>query len=103
MALAVFPFAPVIAGFCAHLALLMNERRTIPRESVLKAGTVNFGVGDIPCTVHNLSDRGALLRVSESPWGFPDRLKLAIASERVRRPCRVVWRRGQRLGVVFVA
>jgi len=81
----------------------MNERRTISRHSGEKTGTVNFGAGDIACTVHNLSDRGAMLRVLGSPWGMPDRLDLVIASEHLRRPCRVVWRRGQRLGVVFVA
>jgi PilZ domain-containing protein len=98
----VAPF-PVASGCFAHHVMLMNEPRTIPRRSALNTGAINFGVGEIPCTVHNLSDRGALLRVSGSPWGFPDRLELVIDSERVRRPCRVAWRRGQRLGIVFAA
>jgi hypothetical protein len=56
----------------------------------LKTGRVNFGVGDMAYT-GQLSDRGAMLRALESPWGMTDRLDLAIASEHLRRPCRVVY------------
>ena len=80
----------------------MSEQRAKHRNRTYKTGTVDFGVGTFDCTVRNLTDRGAMLEAS-SPFGLPDRFKLVIASEGVRRPCRVVWRRGTRLGVVFIA
>lgn len=80
----------------------MNEQRITPRNRTLKSGAIDFGIGTLDCTVRNLTDQGAMLETA-SPFGLPDRFKLIIASDGTRRVCRVVWRRGQRLGVVFVA
>jgi hypothetical protein len=78
----------------------MPERRTTTRRRVLKTGTIDFGLGGVPCTVRNLSVGGATLELS-SPWGMPDKFDLMISSEHLRRTCRVIWRRGQKLGVAF--
>jgi len=80
----------------------MIEHRARHRNRTFKAGTIDFGVGTFDCTVRNLTDGGAMLETA-SPFGIPDRFKLIVAPDNVRRPCRVVWRRGQRLGVVFIA
>jgi hypothetical protein len=77
----------------------MNENRIGPRKRVLKTGAIEFGGGVIDCTVRNLSDTGAALSV-ESPVGIPTEFNL-IVSDQVKRMCRVVWRKENRLGVAF--
>ncbi|MCA1453033.1 PilZ domain-containing protein [Bradyrhizobium sp. BRP22] len=78
----------------------MEERRSNQRHRTLKAGTISFGGGAIDCTVCNLSERGAALDVA-SPLGIPERFTLVVESERLQRPCRVVWRKEKRIGVQF--
>jgi hypothetical protein len=78
----------------------MNEHRTSPRHRVLKAGTIEFGGAALPCTVRSLSTSGAGIEVNSPLW-FPDRFVLAIASEGLRKPCRVVRRNERRIGVAF--
>jgi hypothetical protein len=80
----------------------MEDHRTSQRIRTYKAGTIDFGLGSFECTVRNLSDKGASLETA-SPFGIPDRFNLRLASDGTRKACRVVWRRGQRLGVVFIA
>jgi hypothetical protein len=37
----------------------------------------------------------------ESPLGIPTEFTLVIPSDGVSRPCRVIWRSGNRIGVRF--
>jgi hypothetical protein len=53
----------------------------------------------IDCTVSNLSDRGARLKV-ESPIGIPDTFDLVLDNAPVRS-CRVTWRKATQIGVEF--
>ena len=70
---------------------------------MLKAGTIAFnGAGGISCIVRNMSPAGACLEV-ESQVGIPDWFILVIRSDRLQRRCRIVWRKGKRLGVAFDA
>jgi hypothetical protein len=78
----------------------MDEHRIAPRSRVLKAGTIEFGGTAIPCTVRNISASGAALEVNSPLW-FPDSFTLEIASERLRKPCHIVWRKEKRIGVTF--
>jgi len=78
----------------------MNEHRIAPRRRMLKAGTIEFGGGAIDCTVRNLSETGAALEVV-SPLFIPDRFTLFVASEQMKRPCHIVWRKEKRIGVAF--
>jgi hypothetical protein len=78
----------------------MDERRSITRHRVLKAGTIEVGGGAIDCTVRNLSNVGAALHVP-SPVGIPDQFTLVIPSEALRFACRVVWRKAERIGIRF--
>lgn len=76
-----------------------GDNRSAPRHRVLKAATISFGGGAISCTVRNLSVTGASLEVA-SPIGIPDSIVLEL--EGGGRRCRVIWRKGKRIGVRFV-
>jgi hypothetical protein len=78
----------------------MNERRSIIRKRVLKAGTIEMVRGAIDCTVRNLSKVGAALNVP-SPVGIPDEFILVIPRDELRIACRVVWRKAERIGIRF--
>jgi len=88
-----------IASWLGGVKSSMNENRIGPRKRVLKTGAIEFRGGVIDCTVRNLSDTGAALSV-ESPVGIPTEFNL-IVSDQVKRMCRVVWRKENRLGVAF--
>jgi hypothetical protein len=66
----------------------------------LKAGTITFGGGAIDCTVRNVSGTGAALEVA-SPLGIPETFALVIPSDGLHLGYRVIWRKGQRIGVAF--
>ena len=78
----------------------MMNKRTAPRQRVLKAGTIAFTGAGIDCTVRNLSETGAALEVA-SVVGIPTEFSLVIPSDNVNRKCRVVWRKLNRIGVAF--
>jgi len=79
----------------------MEEKKRAPRHRVLKAGTIDFGVGGvIDCTIRNLSATGAALDVP-TPVGIPAEFILVIPSDALRFACRVVWRKARRIGVRF--
>lgn len=78
----------------------MDERRNIPRQRVLKAGTIDIGGGAVDCTVRNLSKIGAALDVS-SPIGIPDKFVLIVPRDALRLACHVVWRKAGRIGIRF--
>jgi hypothetical protein len=78
----------------------MVEKRLLPRQRVLKAGTIEFGGGAIDCTVRNVSRIGAALEVS-SPVGIPDRFTLVVPRQGLQIACRVIYRKQRRIGVKF--
>lgn len=78
----------------------MSEQRGSRRTRALKSGKISFGGGAISCTIRNISESGAQLAV-ESPLGIPTEFMLVIPSDGVSRPCRVVWRSGNRIGMRF--
>lgn len=78
----------------------MVEKRTTNRNRVFKAGTIEFGGSAIDCTVRNVSNDGAALDVA-SPVGIPEKFTLVLPSDGLHFSCRVVWRKGSRIGVVF--
>jgi len=71
------------------------------RRRALKRARINFKgrSATIDCTVLNLSDRGARLKV-ESPIGIPDPFDLVLDNASVRG-CRVTWRKATQIGVEF--
>ena len=81
---------------------MTEERRATIRHRTLKGGRVvtNAGYSTYDCTVRNMSDAGARLRVA-SIIGIPDAFELAMDDGR-NIDCRVVWRTETELGVSFV-
>jgi hypothetical protein len=76
------------------------DKRNLPRQRVLKGGTIELeGGGGIDCRLRSLSKTGASLEV-ETPVGIPERFSLLANGS--ARPCRVVWRKPKRIGVMFV-
>jgi hypothetical protein len=78
----------------------MVETRIATRYRVSKAATIEFGGGAIDCTVRDLSTTGAALEVSNQ-IGIPAKFTLVVPGDGLHLPCRVVWRRGFRIGVAF--
>lgn len=80
----------------------MEERRATIRHRTLKGGkiAINAGFSVIDCTVRNLSDTGALLRVT-SVLGIPDSFQL-IMSDNQKFNCTVARRTATEIGVSFV-
>ena len=76
----------------------MDEHRIAPRHRVLKGARIQFGGGSIDCTVRNISETGAALDV-QSPLGIPT--EFTLVTETDRRPCRVIWRKEKRIGIIF--
>jgi hypothetical protein len=58
----------------------MTNKRTAPRQLILKAGTIAFDGTGIDCTVRNLSETGAALQVA-SVAGIPTGFSLVIQSD----------------------
>ena len=80
----------------------MQERRRVQRTRVLKAARIicDQHSSAIDCTVLNLTNVGACLRVASSldvSTGFD----LTFDSAHSSRKCRVVWRNEDELGVSF--
>lgn len=82
---------------------MIQEQRQAVRQRVLKGGKIvfNHGRSAISCTVRNLSEQGALLRV-ESIVGIPDTFVLVVASGEQPRPCQVVRRTANEVGIKFL-
>ena len=79
----------------------MIEKRTAPRQKVLKHGTLSFGGGrGLDCMVRNISSGGARLDVA-NPFDLPQSFMLLIETDQFMRRCRPVWCSGTRVGVAF--
>ena len=80
---------------------MTDEKRATIRHRTLKGGhlVVNDGFSTFDCTVRNLSESGARIRVT-SIIGIPDRFELAMDDGR-HFACSVVWRTETEFGVAF--
>ena len=73
------------------------------RKSVQQSAWIVLegGFAARPCTVVDLSDSGAKIRVVD-PTSVNSKLKLSFSRDgRKGQSCEVVWRRGQTLGLKF--
>ena len=82
--------------------MITVEHRKAKRVETLKAGMILLknGAGGIRCMIRNKSPFGACLKVINH-FGIPEDILLVIAGEHLRRPCRIVWRGNNHLGVIF--
>lgn len=74
----------------------------IHRTRVLKGGTILLGIdrSSISCTVRNMNEGGAELRVP-ADTAVPPSFLLYVAHDGLCFRCEQRWRRGERMGVEF--
>lgn len=79
-----------------------EERRRLPRMRTLLAGVATFNDrrSTVDCTIRNASEEGALLKLSEAVM-LPPVFELQIPARQKRFSARVIWRRGDGVGVTF--
>jgi hypothetical protein len=80
----------------------MDDRRNVKRTRVLRSAKIIVPRRSpvIHCTVQNITDGGACLKVANT-YGVPQTFDLTFEHGRTRRACRVVWRTNNELGVAF--
>ena len=88
---------PYIAQACHG-----NDRRAIQRTRVLRCAEIIVPRRSpvIHCTVQNITGHGACLKLANTR-GLPATSELTFEHGRTRRPCPVVWRTDDELGVTF--
>ena len=81
---------------------MAENRRAVPRTRVLRNAKIIVPRRSpvIHCTVRNITNGGACLMLS-STYGLPPNFDLTFEHGRTRRPCRVIWRTDNELGVCF--
>ena len=81
---------------------MTDEHRIAPRQRVLKGGriVINDGFSTFQCTVRNLSETGARLKMA-SIIGVPDTFELVMDDGR-KFACTVAWKTEFEIGVKFV-
>ena len=84
------------------MAVLMDEKRRIPRQRTLKTGRIVFANGSftVDCTIRNISDKGARLQVPTTVT-IPDRFTLIEGQGGASRAAQVIWRKGDLMGITF--
>jgi PAS domain-containing protein len=80
----------------------MAERRKSQRSRSLRAGKILFNSkrSVITCTLRNQSPEGASVQV-QSTVGIPAFFELLLDGEAAARPCNVVWKAQNRIGIEF--
>ncbi len=78
----------------------MLDRRKDVRATTNLRGVIKFGAAELPCTVTDLTPRGAGLSLGTT-FGVPQVFRLVIDGETNSRYCRVIWTNGKKLGVSF--
>lgn len=78
----------------------MHERRSVGRTRLLKHAMILASRTTIPCTILDLTNRGARIRLADMR-GVPDRFELSFGQRHAHRACRVTWRAENQLGVAF--
>jgi hypothetical protein len=81
-----------------------EEKRRGPRRRVLKGAIVAYNDrrSTMPCSVRDISDAGARLRMDCSMTP-PDTFLLIIELDGIEVDCEVVWRKPPDLAVAFVS
>ena len=81
---------------------MANDRRNVQRTRVLRCAKIIVPRRSpvIHCTVQNITSVGACLQMANTS-GVPPTFELTFEHGRTRRPCRVIWRTNDRLGVTF--
>src|SRR5450432_2328640 len=85
-----------------HKRDTMPDKRRVQRTRVIKGAKIIFGNRSsvLDCVVRNLTNSGARLDLP-SLVGVPQTFELSFDQGHTIRPCRVVWRIGNSVGVLF--
>lgn len=77
-----------------------QERRSAIRRRTLLAGKIAYdgGAVSMDCTIRNLSETGALIRLP-APLPLPRRLQLLCAHEQAAFDAEVIWRNDLHVGL----
>ncbi|MBV9955270.1 MAG: PilZ domain-containing protein [Pseudolabrys sp.] len=79
----------------------MTDARTSQRKTVTIPAWVELKGGLLPCSVSNISESGAQICIPQNP-SLPARFPLRLHEDgKVRRGCRVIWQKEDRIGVRF--
>ncbi len=85
--------------------MTQDESRAAKRLKVLKTGKVIFNknLAVINCTVRDLSETGAKLVFGDASVVVPDEIKLVLQQDNTVREAKVMWRKGEAIGVHFTS
>jgi hypothetical protein len=81
----------------------MSERRDVTRTRIRRNAEIvvaRRGIEKVQVTLKDLTSTGACLTLA-STCTVPDTFELTFDRGRSSRPCRVMWRSGDQLGVSF--
>ena len=80
----------------------MREQRKHERRLTLKTANIHYDSNGNAreCAVVDLSDSGACVIVA-STTDVPDTFELTTDRDGLTRDCKVIWRRGNRIGLSF--
>ena len=81
--------------------IAMVDTRIAPRYRLSKAAQIDYGGDRTTCTIRDLSVTGAALELSDLSATIPEAFTLVVPDDKLKLPCRVVWRRGYKMGVTF--
>jgi len=79
---------------------IVEEWETEPRRRVFKSGKILLGENPILCTVQNISERGACLKV-QTTNGIPA-IFVFVQGGHPARTCKTIWRDDTQIGVMFI-
>jgi hypothetical protein len=81
---------------------MFHERRALQRTRVSRCAKIIVPrpTSMIDCTVEDITSAGACLKFADTLC-VPEGFELTFEHGRTRRPCRVVWRGADKLGVKF--
>ena len=79
----------------------MVETRIAPRYRVSKPAQIDYGGDKTPCIIRDLSVTGAALELSDLSATVPATFTLIVPEDKLKLPCRVVWRMAFKIGVAF--
>ncbi|MCP4072181.1 MAG: hypothetical protein GY742_10645 [Hyphomicrobiales bacterium] len=81
-----------------------KERRTSPRNHVLKPAAIKFdhNFANVPCVIRNLSEIGALGEIA-TEFEIPQHFAMRIPMNEYEVNCQITWRNGRQIGIGFVS
>ena len=82
----------------------LAERRPQPRKRVLLGAIATYDEGSytVKCQIRDLNEKGARIRVSSQQF-LPEELYLIVTRDHLAHKSRLVWRRGEEVGLQFLS